>query len=130
MLNFYKSSYNYGLICELLALIFLTLKLYRIISWRYKTNVGEIDIIASKKNTIIFIEVKARKDKTLLHYSLTTKQQQRILKASNLFIKYNRKWHKKSLRYDLIVINKIFNFTHIKNAWNCSDKINRNIKNQ
>ena len=39
---------------------FLRVKGYRIIAQRVRTRVGEIDIIAQKGDTLVFVEVKAR----------------------------------------------------------------------
>jgi len=45
---------------EKAAVKFLEHKGYRILSKNYKTNLGEIDIIISDGETIIFVEVKSR----------------------------------------------------------------------
>ena len=50
---------------EGLAVRFLRKKVYRIIRRNYKTRIGEIDIIAGDKDTLVFIEVKTRES---LHY--------------------------------------------------------------
>lgn len=50
---------------EGLAVRFLRKKGYRIIRCNYKTRIGEIDIIAGDKDTLVFIEVKTRES---LHY--------------------------------------------------------------
>jgi putative endonuclease len=47
---------------EDLAVAFLKKKGYRILSRNFKTPVGEIDIIAEDRNTLVFIEVKTRTD--------------------------------------------------------------------
>jgi len=45
---------------EKLAVKFLKKKGYRIIKQNYKTPMGEIDIIAKDKDTLVFVEVKTR----------------------------------------------------------------------
>ncbi|MFA4829490.1 MAG: YraN family protein, partial [Thermodesulfovibrionales bacterium] len=45
---------------EDLAAAFLKGKGYKIISRNYKTPIGEVDIIAEDKGTIVFVEVKTR----------------------------------------------------------------------
>ncbi|MCX7705200.1 MAG: YraN family protein [bacterium] len=49
-----------GLEGEEIAVGFLKGKGYRILERNYRTKAGEIDIIAQKKKTIIFVEVKTR----------------------------------------------------------------------
>ena len=44
-----KISYLYGIFSEIAAIIFLTFKGYTILDRRFKTKIGEIDIIAKKK---------------------------------------------------------------------------------
>jgi len=53
-------AYLGGHRAETLAAWFLRLKLYRVVQRRYKTPVGEIDLIAERFGTTVFVEVKAR----------------------------------------------------------------------
>ena len=50
-----------GLWGENKAVEFLKAKNYTILARNYHSRFGEIDIIARKQNTIIFVEVKTRK---------------------------------------------------------------------
>ena len=58
-----KQTYNFGILAEKIAISFLRLKGYEILEWRFKTKVGEVDIIAKKSDVIIAVEVKARSKK-------------------------------------------------------------------
>jgi putative endonuclease len=51
-----------GLRAETIAALYLRLKGYRILARRYAISGGEIDLIARKFDSIIFIEVKVRPD--------------------------------------------------------------------
>ena len=46
---------------ESLAAEFLLKKRYRVVASQYRCRFGEIDLIASHKKTLVFIEVKLRK---------------------------------------------------------------------
>ena len=46
---------------EAIAARYLKKKGYRIIEMNYQTKLGEIDIIAKDKKTVVFVEVKTRK---------------------------------------------------------------------
>ena len=48
---------------ELLACVYLRLKGYKLLERNYLIRGGEIDIIAEKKNELIIVEVKTRKNK-------------------------------------------------------------------
>lgn len=112
----------YGKFAEIFAKIILVLKGYNIINANLKQQykgigIGEVDIIAVKNKTIIFIEVKKRKTLPLALEALCRKQQLRILKASEIFIKYNPDFNNYDIRFDAFAIGNFFLFKHIKNAW-------------
>jgi len=107
-----KKSYNYGIWAEKLAILYLTLKGYRVIKWRYKTDFGEIDLIAIKAKTIVVIEVKARKKEALLEKIITDSQIKRINEAAKVFIAKNKKLADLHLRFDLIEIQGYLRIKH------------------
>ena len=51
-----------GHVSEWIAAAYLLLKGYRILALRYRTKLGEIDIVARKGDLAVFVEVKARGD--------------------------------------------------------------------
>ncbi|MEM6780384.1 MAG: YraN family protein [Pseudomonadota bacterium] len=111
------TTYQKGLWAEALAEIFLRLKAYRILEKRYKTPVGEIDILATRKNTLIAIEVKARKSREDALYAINTKTQNRIVRALEYYVSHNPKWADKNFRFDIITIKLPFFIAHVDNAW-------------
>lgn len=108
--------YYFGLIAEIIAVLCLRCKFYQIIATRFKSPFGEIDIIAKKNNQIIFIEVKARKDISLMDF-ISKHQQQRIIKSSQYFLLKSSKYQKYLMRFDAIIVNKFFWQKHLKNYW-------------
>ncbi len=106
----------YGLYGEYLAIIFLFTKGYKIIKHNYKHPLGEIDIIARKKQLIIFIEVKARHKIDLLNFALSETQKNRITSSASNFIN-NSRYKNYNLRFDIINIWGWFNVNHYKNCW-------------
>jgi len=57
-----QKAWRYGQAAEAICTLSLRLRGYRILARRFKTPLGEIDIIARRGNRIAFIEVKARQD--------------------------------------------------------------------
>ena len=93
-----KAAYTTGLLAELCAVYFLMIKGYRIEKRRYRTPFGEIDILASKNETLVVVEVKKRKTLALARESLHTSQQRR-LKRAGLFAHKKYPWCGK-MRFD------------------------------
>ncbi len=116
-------SYQFGIFAEFIAIIFLRLKGYKILKRRYKTFVGEIDIIASKGRAIIAVEVKARKkivqkNGFLIDEVLGENQKRRIKRAIMAFMAANfRKYYNHSIRFDLIVISPYKIPLHLLGFW-------------
>ena len=78
---------------------------YKILLRNYKTKLGEIDIIASDKGTICFIEVKTRQSDRfgLPSEAISEPKQRQISKAALAFLK-ERKLLDKKARFDVVSI--------------------------
>ncbi|MEE9347892.1 MAG: YraN family protein [Robiginitomaculum sp.] len=102
---------------ETRAALFLQLKAYVILERRYKTKLGEIDLIARRGNVIIFIEVKHRKSLDAGLYAVSPAQTRRIDAAANLYMAQMRGSDSYERRNDIIVIGARALPHHIKDAW-------------
>jgi putative endonuclease len=112
-----RTSHRTGLIAERIAVWCLRAKGYRILAQRYKTRYGEIDIVARHKDTIVFIEVKARKLKNDALESVTHKMKTRIERAALLYIAQHEYAQDMGVRFDFIALSPPFFFRHLDNAW-------------
>jgi len=112
-----QQAYQRGKWAEYLAAAMLIFKGYRILTLRYKATHGEIDIIARRGRTIVFIEVKARKSLTAGKESVTVKQRERISNAATQFMKQRPRLSNLTSRYDIVVIVSKSLPKHIKSAW-------------
>jgi putative endonuclease len=109
-------SFYLGLLAEYLTILLYKLKFYTILGHRTKTYVGEVDIIAARGTTLVFIEVKARKN-GISELNLSLSQRQRITKAAEFFISKNSKYSNYDIRFDLVIISPYRLPIIIKNAW-------------
>ena len=100
-----RRSERKGRRAELLAALALVLKGYRIAALRYRTPVGEIDIVARKRDLIAFVEVKARRDLAAGVDAVNYPAQRRIAAAGELFISRQRDSARLSWRHDVIVVS-------------------------
>jgi putative endonuclease len=74
-------AYRRGVFAEALAALMFRLKGYAIAS-RYRTPVGEIDLLALKGKRLTFVEVKRRKTQEDAAWTLPAKQRRRIVRAA------------------------------------------------
>ncbi|GIW22719.1 MAG: UPF0102 protein [Candidatus Sericytochromatia bacterium] len=99
---------------ENFAINYLLKENYKILEKNFFSKFGEIDVIAEKDNTIVFIEVKYRKNSNygLPYESINNIKKDRIIKTANLYLNNNLD---KNIRFDLISIlnNKIEHFKNI-----------------
>jgi putative endonuclease len=103
-----RAAEKRGRWAELLAELALRLKGYRILDRRYRTRLGEIDLIAKRGDIIAFVEVKARSDRRTAIDSVPAATQQRIRAASDLWIGrmlgQRRPIAHCSYRYDIVAV--------------------------
>ena len=100
---------------------YLIEKGYSILERNWRTKTGEIDIIALKDETLVFIEVKSLPNGTneLLQTELNRGKLQRIVKTSKRFLLKHRQYSNSYVRFDVIVIDMpgYPDVYHIKNAF-------------
>lgn len=112
-----KAAYRFGLHAETLSALFLRIKGYRIIARRHKNHAGEIDIIAKRRNLIVFIEVKARSNAAHIGETLSLRQQQRIIRSAEVFLQHHPRFTHYSVRFDMMQISPFRWPIHLKDAW-------------
>lgn len=102
------NSYWFGNFAETIAAWYLRLNFYRILARRFKTKIGEIDIVVKRLNTISFIEVKYRKDSKFLFETVTQMQIKRIKNAAELFLIKHPYYNNCKKNIAVIYMNKYF----------------------
>ena len=112
-----KNNHKSGLFAEFLARWWLRLRGYEIVARRYvtgrHTGRAEIDIIARRENTIVFIEVKNRPTVVQGVLAVTFSQGARLRRAAETFLR-NQRWTGYA-RFDIIVVSGA-RIRHFKNA--------------
>ncbi len=115
-----KNKRAIGQIGENIAIEYLKAKGYKVLKTNYVKNHGEIDIITEFNNTIVFVEVKYRKNLSFGHplESISEKKIRKILETANLYLIDND--INKNIRFDVVSIlenNGINETEHIINAF-------------
>jgi putative endonuclease len=90
---------------ESLAAWYLRKNGYKIIEQNYRNRLGEIDIIAREKKTIVFVEVKSRRSVRYgsPKWAVTTKKQRKISMVALHYLKTTRQTDVKA-RFDVVAI--------------------------
>ncbi len=100
---------------ETAAVWLLRAKGYRIVARRARTPSGEIDIVAQRAGLLVAMEVKARN--AIDEQLVSTRQQQRILRALEAFVAYRPQFQDYAWRVDMIVVRPWRLPRHVVDAW-------------
>jgi putative endonuclease len=114
------AAFKLGLSAESRAAMLLIAKAYRILARRWKTPFGEIDIVARRRHTLVFVEVKARDTLEEAADAVTERSKQRIVSAAELWLAHHPDDGKGDIRFDVIVVTPGKIPQHIPNAFDAS----------
>ena len=112
-----KKTHDRGIMAEGAAELFLRAKGFQILARRYKTPVGEIDLIALDDQYLVFIEVKARPTLDDAMYAITQKMRERIQAAAGHFMAVNPDHAMRPCRVDVMAVKLPFTIQHLENAF-------------
>ena len=107
----------HGHFAELVALMYLRLKGYRLLAQRFKSPQGEVDLIMRRRDVTAFIEVKARSSRDNGVEAVTTTQSKRISAAARYWMARDRIANASFCRFDIVVVNAYLWPHHIENAF-------------
>ncbi len=99
-----RKAHALGLSAETRAAWALRLTGWRILKSRYKTKAGEIDLIAKRRKTVAFIEVKARKTREAALDAVTPASRRRIANAAKIFVAEHPRAGFYTLRFDVMIV--------------------------
>jgi putative endonuclease len=98
------AAFRLGLSAESRAAAFLIAKGYRILARRWRSPFGEIDIIARRRQTLIFVEVKARLTVDAAAEAVTMRQRRRIAAAAELWLAQHADIAFTDVRFDAVLV--------------------------
>ncbi|MBN2751274.1 MAG: YraN family protein [Rhodospirillaceae bacterium] len=116
-----RASHKRGLWAETVAVWLLRAKGYQIIGRRVPSprgsKAGEIDVVARRGCLLAFVEIKARPSVEAGLYAVSERQQERLARAAERFIKNQPKYATCDLRFDVIIIVPGRWPLHLVDAW-------------
>lgn len=99
------------------AALLLRLKGFRLLARRYRSPVGEIDIVARWARLLVAVEVKARGNLETAAYAIDKRQQKRIARATEHFLAANPFYSDHQIRFDAILVAPRKLPQHTPDAW-------------
>lgn len=98
------AAFRVGLSAESRAAAYLIARGYRILARRFRTPVGEIDIIARRKKVLVFVEVKARNTLDDAAEAVTERSKLRIVAAAEYWLSQHPDDVTSEMRFDAVLV--------------------------
>jgi len=99
-----RRRHRSGLNAETIVAALLVASGHRILARRFKTPVGEIDLIAVKAGRIAFVEVKRRSTSEDCEAAITPMLRHRVRRAANLWLARNPRFQRHDIGFDLVFV--------------------------
>lgn len=112
-----RKAYRRGHWSEHRAALALMLRGYRIVARRYRTKLGEIDLIARRGSLVAIVEVKARPTLAEAMDAIRRGNERRIEGAADLWLAHQPDYERLSVRFDLVAVLPWRWPIHVENAF-------------
>ncbi len=99
-----RAAFRLGLAAETRAAALLLMKGYRIVARRWRSPVGEIDLVARRGGTLVFVEVKARGDLDTAAEAVTPRQRRRIIAGARYWLASHPRDAARDIRFDAVLV--------------------------
>jgi putative endonuclease len=112
-----RLSERKGRRAENAAALWLRMKGYRILDRRVRTPACEIDLIATKKNMLVFVEVKSRLTHAAALEAVTPQLRKRLEQAARIWTSSRHKLQHHLWRFDIVLLSPGRLPRHMRDAW-------------
>jgi putative endonuclease len=99
-----RAAYRHGHVAEAAAALLLLAKGYRIVARRYRTPLGEVDLVVRRGRLIAFVEVKARASLEAALASVGREGAARLEAAADLWLARHPQAAGADIRYDIVAV--------------------------
>jgi putative endonuclease len=97
-------AFKLGVSAEGRAALLLAAKGYRELARRWKSPVGEVDLVMRRGRTLVFVEVKARPRIDDAAWSVMTRQKRRIVAAAEAWLAAHPEHAGYDIRFDAVLV--------------------------
>jgi putative endonuclease len=116
-----RTAFRLGITAESRAAAYLIAKGYRIVARRFRCRAGEIDIVARRRGTLVFVEVKARGRLDDAAEAVTPRQRARIIAAAQAWLARNPDDVTVPMRFDVVLVAPRSIPRHLPGAFDASE---------
>jgi putative endonuclease len=83
---------------------------FRIVERNFRSEAGEVDIIAEDHGMLVFVEVKSWSTYGMenLEYAVNAKKQKKIVQTAKIFLESHREYNSSQVRFDVVFIGPGF----------------------
>jgi putative endonuclease len=117
-----KKAERIGRQAETRAAVMFRLKGYEILSRRYRTPAGELDLVVRRAKTVAFVEVKARSCLEEALLAVTPVQRRRIVNAARHWLASHCECADHDCRFDIVLVRPYQWPRHYANAFAADDQ--------
>lgn len=115
-----QAAFRLGLSAESRAAALLIAKGFRIAARRWRSPLGEIDIVVRRGRLLVFVEVKARDTLDGAAWALTPQQRRRIVGGAEAWLAAHPDDAQCYIRFDVMLVAPRRMPRHIANAFDAS----------
>jgi putative endonuclease len=99
-----QAAFKLGVTAEGRAALLLAAKGYRELARRWKSPVGEVDLVVRRGRILVFVEVKARPRIDDAAWSVLTRQKRRIVAAAEAWLAAHPEHAGYDIRFDAVLV--------------------------
>jgi putative endonuclease len=110
-------AYQRGIDAETAACRALERDGWSVLAQRLRTEAGEIDVVAVRRDLLAIIEVKARPTLADAALALGPRQRARLLAAAEIVLAEHPEWARAGMRFDLMVVDATGTVRRIADAF-------------
>lgn len=112
-----RAAFRLGVSAESRAALLLAAKGYRKLALRWKSPVGEIDLVVKRGRLIVFVEVKARARLDDAAEAVLPRQRRRIIAAAGAWLAAHPEHAGYDMRFDAVLVAPGRMPQHIQSAF-------------
>jgi putative endonuclease len=99
-----QAAFRLGVSAEGRAALLLAAKGYRELARRWKSPVGEVDLVMRRGRTLVFVEVKARPKLDDAAWSVLPRQKRRVVAAAEAWLAAHPEYAGYDIRFDAVLV--------------------------